>query len=158
MRSLTKRARVQAAPAPARSPCLFCQSYRRAFASASAPPAPPSSGLAKLSSRQLLSVSGADTAKFLQGIVTANVLTKDERTVDTGRYAAFLNATGRVMHDVFIYPGRNGFAGTEEGSSYIIEADAAEIDKLAKLIKRYKLRAKVNVRKIDPAEVSVWQA
>ncbi|KAG9253343.1 uncharacterized protein F5Z01DRAFT_163471 [Emericellopsis atlantica] len=156
MRPLTKRALAQTAPK--QPSCLFCQSHRRTFASASAPPAPPSSGLAKLPSRQLLSVSGPDTAKFLQGIVTANVSTKDDRTVDDGSYAGFLNATGRVMHDVFIYPGRNGFAGTEEGSSYIIEADAGEIDKLAKLIKRYKLRAKVNVRKIDPAEVSVWHA
>ncbi|KAI6782153.1 putative transferase-like protein [Emericellopsis cladophorae] len=160
MRPLTKRALAQAVPR--RSSCLFCQSHRRAFASApapaAAPAAPPACGLARLPSRQLLSVSGPDTAKFLQGIVTANVSTKDDRTVDSGSYAGFLNATGRVMHDVFIYPGRNGFAGTEEGSSYIIEADAREIDKLAKLIKRYKLRAKVNVRKIDPAEVSVWHA
>ena len=62
------------------------------------------------------------------------------------------------MHDVFIYPGKDGFAGSEEGTGFLIEGDVGQMDALARFIKRYKLRAKVNVRKIDAGEVSIWQA
>lgn len=40
----------------------------------------------------------------------------------------------------------------------MIESDVKQLDALARFIKRYKLRAKVNVRKISPDEVSIWQA
>lgn len=159
MRPVSARALAHAQPSSRF--CLSCRVQRRAFASSStgAPPKPPPSGIAPLRSRQLLSVGGPDAAKFLQGIVTANVLSEDGQGArQEGWYAAFLNATGRIMHDVFIYPGRSGFAGGEDGSSFLIEADTNEMDRLAKFIKRYKLRAKVNVRKIEPDEVTVWQA
>lgn len=155
MRPVTKRALAHATPS--NRVCPGCRLQRRTFASSTAPPKPPSSGIAPLSSRQLLSVGGPDAAKFLQGIVTANVVSKDGRARQDGCYAAFLNATGRIMHDVFIYPGRTGFADGEDGSSFLIEADTSQMDSLARFIKRYKLRAKVNVRKIQRDEVSVWQ-
>lgn len=159
MRAPLKRAVARGA-APGRI-CPSCRlPQRRTFASATPPPKPPASGLAPLPSRSLLSVAGPDAAKFLQGIITANVVSKngDGRAREEGCYAGFLNATGRILHDVFVYPGKNGFAGTEDGSSFLIEADANQMDFLARFIKRYKLRAKVNVRKIQPDEVTVWQA
>ena len=133
------------------------QQQRRALttSSSTAPPKPPPSGIAPLPSRRLISVAGPDAAKFLQGIVTSNVAGRGD-----GCYAAFLTATGRVLHDVFIYPAKLSGYGAEDGSSpaFLIEGDAAQIDSLAKYIKRYKLRAKVKVRTLDPGEVTVWQA
>lgn len=148
-------------PAPISRICNTCLlQQRRSLAStaASSPPPPPPAAVAPLTSRGLLSVGGPDAAKFLQGIITANVVAEDGGARRTGCYAAFLNATGRVMHDVFVYPGREGFAGSEEGTGFLIEADVNQMDALARFIKRYKLRAKVNVRKIQPDEVSIWQA
>lgn len=132
---------------------------------------PPSAGLAELPSRRILAVAGDDATKFLQGIVTQNVATangggrgqqqqhQEPRT--EGFYAGFLNATGRVMHDTFIYPFRSGAGGLsalEGGDGFLIEADASQATRLEKYIKRYKLRAKVTVRNLGPEQVSVWQA
>lgn len=46
----------------------------------------------------------------------------------------------------------------EEQNNFLVEADAGQIDVLARYIKRYKLRAKLAVRKIQPDEIKVWQA
>ncbi|KAG6000543.1 hypothetical protein E4U43_001574 [Claviceps pusilla] len=138
------------------------QQQRRRFAN-SAPPKPPPAGLAALPSRQLLSVSGPDAAKFLQGIITANVTGPNGLPRTDAFYSGFLNATGRVVHDIFIYPfhGRLALPPThqqEEDGGYLIEADASEMARFTKLVKRYKLRAKVTVRNISQNEASVWQA
>ncbi|PNY27912.1 transferase CAF17, mitochondrial [Tolypocladium capitatum] len=159
MRGLAKRARV--APRGSGLVCPSCRLLqRRQFASPSstAPPPPPRSGLAALPSRALLSVSGPDAPKFLQGIITANVSRSDGLPRTTGFYTGFLNATGRVVHDVFVYPFRGGSGVPVEGDGFLIEADAAQMSRLAKYIKRYKLRAKVAVRNVTPDEATVWQA
>ncbi|KAG5918525.1 hypothetical protein E4U61_001682 [Claviceps capensis] len=129
-----------------------------------APPKPPSAGLAALTSRQLLSVTGPDATKFLHGIVTANITGPDGLPRTDAFYSGFLNATGRVVHDLFIYPFRGQalsalstqYRPDEDG--YLIEADAREMARFAKLINRYKLRAKVIVRVLSQDEASVWQA
>jgi folate-binding Fe-S cluster repair protein YgfZ len=51
---------------------------------------------------------------------------------------------------VFIYPDGKG-----EGS-WLIEVDAKEVEKLAKHIKRYKLRAKFEVKVLEVGERDVW--
>lgn len=122
------------------------------------PPPPPPSGLVALSSRRLISVSGPDSPKFLQGVITQNILPPDSSSSSdsitaAGSYGAFLNATGRVLHDVFIY--RDPRGGTP-GESFLIEVDAAEATRLERHIKRYKLRADFAVRLLAPGEVTVW--
>lgn len=123
--------------------------------SALLPPPPPPSGLVALSSRRLISVSGPDSPKFLQGVITQNILSPAATATSAaagGSYAAFLNATGRVLHDVFVYPDSRG----APGESFLIEVDAVEAPRLERHIKRYKLRAKFAVRLLDPGEVTVW--
>jgi transferase CAF17, mitochondrial len=113
------------------------------------PPPPPRSGFAYLGTRRLISLRGPDVAHYLQGVVTANVSPTTQHT--SGFYTAFLNAQGRVLNDVFIYP--------DHGSSkwgWLIEVDAAEAEKLYKHIKRFKLRAKFDVRLVDESEMGVW--
>ncbi|KHN99488.1 uncharacterized protein MAM_02341 [Metarhizium album ARSEF 1941] len=145
---------------PAHLLCRSCLRHQqRRFASSAAPPRPPPSGLAALPSRQLLSVSGPEASKFLQGIITANVTGADGLPRKDAFYSGLLNATGRVVHDIFVYPLRQGGPApwaTEEG--YLLEADAGEVARLARLIRRYKLRARVTVRDVPPDEASVWQA
>ncbi|KAJ4403302.1 ccr4 associated factor [Gnomoniopsis sp. IMI 355080] len=181
-----------AAPAPSSNfVCASCRTARtfssatsRASSSSSSsskPSAPPPpTGLVALSSRRLISISGPDAPKFLQGVITQNILAPQSAAAgvagtkirDDGFYSAFLTATGRVLYDVFIYPdhraldeGRNsGRAAssssitttTTPGESFLIEVDAAEAVRLERHIKRYKLRAKFAVRLLDADEVTVW--
>lgn len=153
MRSVPKRILARGTSSTISSVCRNCQ-RRRQFTTS--PPRPPTAGFAELPSRRLLSVAGPDSAKFLQGIITANVSTPTGETKTEGFYAGFLNATGRVLHDVFVYPVPN--ENTENGPAFLIEADATQLLRLEKFIKRYKLRAKVKVRSLGSDEATVWQA
>jgi transferase CAF17, mitochondrial len=57
-----------------------------------------------------------------------------------------------LLNDVFIYP---DVEKGEEGS-WLVEVDAKEAEKLAKHIKRYKLRAKFEVKVLQVEERVVW--
>ena len=157
--------------------CPSCRLTRRSFASVTtpppisaqpSPPAPPASGISRLSSRRLISVSGPDAARYLQGAITANVYGAGGGPREGGGfYGAFLNAKGRVLHDIFVYPDVFGTGSStigkelsdgKLGDSFLIEADASGAEVLAKHIRRYKLRAKFNVRLLESEEWSVWQA
>ena len=73
-----------------------------------------------------------------------------------------------MLHDVFMYPSAHcpaywhtvtGNKEAEPTDAYFIEVDAGEVDKLVKWLKRYKLRAKVTIRKLEEGEwniFSVW--
>ena len=151
MRNLPKRILLQDT---SRLLCRNClSSQRRQFGSVSPPPS--NSGLAHLANRQLLAIDGVDAVKFLQGLITGSITTKDGLARPDAFYTGFLNATGRVMHDVFVYPIRT--SGNVDPTFYI-ESDASQIDRLAKYVKRHKLRAKVNIRKLDPDSANIWQA
>jgi len=133
-----------------------------------APPTPPTAGLATLSSRRLISVWGPDAARYLQGVITASITTPDDaRPRLDAFYTTFLNAQGRVLHDVFIYPDTlaaaadtdtAAAAAAEPGQRFLVEVDAAEAERLERHIRRYKLRARFGVRLLDPAEATVWHA
>lgn len=86
---------------------------------------------------------------FLHGVITANISPSAPRT--TGFYAAFLNGQGRLLNDVFIYP-----ENTAEKQGWLIEVDAKDAARLAKHIKRYKLRAKFDMKLLDEGERNVW--
>ncbi|KAL1836631.1 hypothetical protein VTJ49DRAFT_4865 [Mycothermus thermophilus] len=135
------------------------------------PAAPAPRGLARLTSRRLISVSGPDAARYLQGVITANLFPGASSAKsaspdlhhlrrDAGFYAAFLTAQGRVLHDVFIYrdPRRVSEDDASGKTSWLVEVDAAEAGRLQQHIRRYKLRARFDVRLVDEDEVGVWQA
>ncbi|KAK4123635.1 Aminomethyltransferase folate-binding domain-containing protein [Parathielavia appendiculata] len=154
---------------PAPSTCLTCRArptQRRAFSRSvprhAAPSAPSPNGIARLTSRKLISVSGPDATKYLQGVITANIYpgsahpgNNEHLRSDAGFYAAFLTAQGRVLHDVFLYHDVRD-RSHPRGHSWLVEVDAAEAERLQKHIRRYKLRAKFDVRVLDDAEAAVW--
>ncbi|RDA83061.1 hypothetical protein CP532_3859 [Ophiocordyceps camponoti-leonardi (nom. inval.)] len=123
---------------------------RRAQSSLATEPA--RNGLAALASRRLLRVEGPDAAKFLQGLITANVNDLDGQPRRDAFYTGFLNATGRVLYDAFVYPTDSAAGG------YLVEADASHVADLARYVRRYKLRARVDVQNLSPDEASVWHA
>ena len=114
------------------------------------PPSPPPTACARLPTRRLISLRGHDASHFLQGLTTQNI---PSQLPSSCFYSAFLNASGRVLHDVFIYPDRDK---EKEEPGFLIEVDANEVEALAKHLKRYKLRAKVGFRVIDKEELSIW--
>lgn len=114
------------------------------------PPVPPPTASARLPTRRLISLRGHDASHFLQGLTTQNI---PSQHTSSCFYSAFLNASGRVLHDVFIYPEADA---EKEEPGFLIEVDANEVEALAKHLKRYKLRAKVDIRIIDEAELSIW--
>lgn len=81
--------------------------------------------------RGVLSVSGEDTRKFLQGLIsndTARV------APDRALYAALLTAQGKYLHDFFL---------VQIGDALYLDCEAARRDDLARRLKMYKLRSKV---------------
>ncbi|TVY39072.1 putative transferase, mitochondrial [Lachnellula subtilissima] len=122
------------------------------------PPPPPPIAFARLPSRRLISLTGPDSTRFLQGAITANIAptpSPSSTSHASGFYTAFLNPAGRVLYDVFVYP----FAepGSEDGG-WLIEVDAREVEGLAKHVRRYKLRSKFTVRVLEEGERGVWSA
>ncbi|KAI0535630.1 hypothetical protein GGR58DRAFT_478519 [Xylaria digitata] len=124
---------------------------------------PPSSGHARLTTRRLISISGVDAPHFLQGLITTSVEENSTASINGAAaataqkpwfYCGFLNALGRVLHDVFIYPVPPGSGGDPH---FMIEVDGAQITTLLKHLKRYKLRSKIFLRAIEEDEMSVWQ-
>ncbi|KAL5413732.1 hypothetical protein PMIN03_003616 [Paraphaeosphaeria minitans] len=118
------------------------------FLARAPPPAPSAAGCARLSHRRLIALSGPDTPKFLQGLVTNSV----DPSREVPFYAAFLDARGRMLWDVFIwsYPGLKEQMGMAGGDwACLVEVDAGEVDALAKHLKRHKLRSKIVIKIVE---------
>lgn len=112
---------------------------------------------ALLTTRRVIALSGNDAPRFLQGLTTANI--RSSLLPSQGFYGAFLNAVGRVLHDVFIYPASGQDAEANRGDReprFLIEVDAREVERLAAHLKRFKLRAHVTVQVLDEGEYGVW--
>ncbi|KAL1903571.1 ccr4 associated factor [Sporothrix stenoceras] len=172
----TSASALRSSASSSSSPLNICRTCRRSRTrtgvpsraySSSAGAQVPTAGAASLASRRLISVSGPDAAKYLQGVITSNILrlqtTQDDGSAavaapQTGLYSAFLSAQGRVLHDVFVYRDTLGVGKNASNSdaSFLIEVDAESATILAKHIRRYKLRAKFDVRLLDAGEVNVW--
>jgi folate-binding protein YgfZ len=86
-----------------------------------------------LADRGILAVSGSDRRQFLQGLVSNDV---DKVGPETARYAAFLTAQGKYLHD-FIMVGA--------GESLWLDAEAMRLADLKKRLSTYRLRAKVSL-------------
>ncbi|KAI1935240.1 ccr4 associated factor [Ophidiomyces ophidiicola] len=139
--------------------CTRCFLRRRnLFTTAAAPheqTGPLDSGHVQLTNRGLLSLTGADSTAFLQGLITQNVIaSKNRASLTTPFYAGFLNAQGRVLHDVFIYPNHD----SESGLEYLIEVDREQVSNLLKHFKKHKLRSKLKFRTLGEEEKTIWAA
>jgi folate-binding protein YgfZ len=92
---------------------------------------------ASLPDRGVVSVSGADSAGFLQGLLTNDV---EGLAPGQARYAALLTPQGKILFDVIVV--RAPDAG---GPVFLIDCGAAQAADLAKRLGFYKLRAKVAI-------------
>ncbi|KAL8742557.1 MAG: hypothetical protein Q9184_008237 [Pyrenodesmia sp. 2 TL-2023] len=121
------------------------------------PPPPPPTGFARLTNRALIYIRGQDAPHYLQGLTTANINTATASS-QSGFYSSFLNAQGRVLHDVFIYPTSHSpnFGEKYDDPGFLIDVDKAHAEALRGHLKRFKLRAKIVLRVIEPEEWDVW--
>ncbi|TPQ48538.1 folate-binding protein [Prosthecomicrobium hirschii] len=88
---------------------------------------------AELTDRAVLSVSGPEAAGFLQGLVTCNVETLQP---GAAAFGALLTPQGKILFDFFV-------VAVPEG--YLIETPVSLAPDLAKRLKFYRLRAKVDI-------------
>ncbi|XP_026734370.1 putative transferase CAF17 homolog, mitochondrial [Trichoplusia ni] len=89
-----------------------------------------------LNSRRLLKIGGADSADFLQGLVTndMNHFAEGARSM----YAMFLNSKGRILYDTLIHK-------WEDENAFMIECDHSVLALLRKHLQMYKLKRKVEI-------------
>ncbi|RYN42376.1 putative transferase [Alternaria arborescens] len=111
------------------------------------------SNFAALPHRRLISLTGPHTVKFLQGLITNKV----EESRQSPFYAAFLDARGRVLWDVFVWVWPKLVQEKEPWACYI-EVDESEFESLKKHLKRHKLRSKVQISDVSADEIGVWAA
>ena len=86
-----------------------------------------------LTDRGILSVSGADSLAFLQGIVTNDI---EKVSENCAIYAAILTPQGKYLHDFFV---------AKIGDSFLLDCPTNQLGELTKRLKMYRLRAKVDI-------------
>src|ERR1700719_5207437 len=86
-----------------------------------------------LDDRGILAVSGPDRRPFLQGLVSNDV---EKVSPAAARYAAFLTAQGKYLHDFMM-------AGA--GESIWLDTEAARLGDLKRRLSMYRLRAKASL-------------
>ncbi|GAA5938673.1 hypothetical protein JCM1841_000637 [Sporobolomyces salmonicolor] len=134
-----------------------CSCSRRAFSLSSRSDAPPFL-YTPLPERALLSVSGTDSTKFLQGLVSNDVRQlaqsgEDDEGKPPLQYAAILKADGRYLHDIFLHsPPPSSSSDDPASPSYLIDHPSSQTPSLRTYLKRHVLRSKVRLGKAAEAD------
>jgi len=92
-----------------------------------------STTVARLESRALIALAGADWRSFLQGLITQDVGTLAPGDL---RFGAMLTPQGRLLYDLFV-------AGRDDGAW--LDVQAAERGAIIQRLSMYRLRAKVEI-------------
>jgi tRNA-modifying protein YgfZ len=105
---------------------------------------------AHLEDRGVVSVSGADAAGFLQGLLTNDV---ERLAPGEARYAALLTPQGKILFDMIVVRADGG------EPSYLIDCAAAQAADLTKRLGFYRLRAKVLIadESVGRAVAAFWE-
>lgn len=100
--------------------------------------------IARLESRALIAVGGADWRDFLQNLLTQNV---EDLAAGDLRFGALLTPQGRLLYDLFI-------AGTEDGC--LLDVAAEHRAALMQRLLIYRLRAKVTIAADETPVFALW--
>jgi len=103
---------------------------------------------ALLPDRGVVKVAGGDAAKFLDGLVTADL---DKVTAGQARYGALLTPQGKIIADFIV-------AKANEDDHYFLDCPRALAPTLVQRLNFYKLRAKVIVEDLSETlgVLAVW--
>ncbi|KAK4054586.1 ccr4 associated factor [Microbotryomycetes sp. JL201] len=100
---------------------------------------------------------GADTLKFLQGLISNDVY-KLRHDDSNAVYAMILKADGRMGHDVFVFKDIETSVNTAS-DAVVVDHPETATEELLTYFKRHKLRAKVVIGKSGSiADNTVWAA
>nr|CAG8630260.1 14570_t:CDS:2 [Entrophospora candida] len=105
----------------------------------------------QIPNRALIEIHGENAVKFLQGLITNNMPLIQNG--GDGFYAAFLNTTGRVLYDTFIYPKNIG--STFPHPTFLIECDSRGSSHLINHLKKYLLRSKIVITDVS-SHYNAW--
>lgn len=120
--------------------------------------------LERLTGRSLLRVHGAQSAEFLQSLITNDIrhLESDgaaaaaTATDSSAIFTMFLNKAGRVLYDALVYR-LDADANNNSFSTFLIECDRAIDDDLQKHLKIFRVRKKIDIDVVSD-ELDVWVA
>ncbi|XAO71703.1 MAG: folate-binding protein [Acetobacteraceae bacterium] len=99
---------------------------------------------ARLSDRRIISIAGPDRVAFLQGLLSNDVTTCDARTLI---WAALLTSKGRYRADFFL---------SAHDERLLLDIDATRADATLTQLKRYSLRAKIEISLPDGQVYAGW--
>jgi tRNA-modifying protein YgfZ len=94
--------------------------------------------IALLPDRGVVSVTGADAAKLLQGVITNDM---DLITEQGALHAGLLSPQGKILFEFFVVPTPDGF---------LLETARAKAGELGERLKMYRLRADADIRDVSP--------
>ncbi len=95
--------------------------------------------IARLADRGVVDVTGPDSEKLLQGLVTNDL---DGLELGGARHAALLSPQGKILFDFFVVRIEGGF---------LLDVARAKAPDLVKRLSMYKLRADVVIADVSPA-------
>lgn len=104
---------------------------------------------AVLSGRTLISLDGPDANDFLHNLIPAPVVPVDDKSSCIS--SAFLNAKGRILHDVFIHK-----PSQENAQQWYLEVDKNSAPAIMKHLKKHKLRSKFKLQQLSEEEAKVF--
>ena len=97
--------------------------------------------------RAVVRVTGGEAAEFLQGLISQDA---NKITPDQAGYGALLTPQGKFLHDLFL---------TRTVDGVLLECETKRRDDLVTRLKRYRLRAKIDIAPDDDLAVGVvWGA
>jgi folate-binding protein YgfZ len=97
--------------------------------------------IARLADRGVVSVTGSDAEKLLQGLITNDLDRLDAGAADhTGLHTALLSPQGKILLDFFVVRVADG---------YLLEVALAKANDLIKRLAMYKLRADVTIADVS---------
>lgn len=91
----------------------------------------------KLDSRAVISITGEDGIKFLQGLITNDA---NKISDSTYTYAFMLTPQGRFLYDFFI---------TKVDDTILLDCQKARMSEILKKFKLYKLKSKIEILETD---------
>lgn len=89
--------------------------------------------MARLADRGVIRVTGSDSTKLLQGLVTNDL---DGLRDGQARFAGLLSPQGKILFDFLV---------VRQGSGYLLDVDRSKAGELVKRLTMYKLRADVAI-------------
>lgn len=101
---------------------------------------------ARLSDRRIISISGPDRVAFLQGLLSNDVTICDAHTMI---WAALLTPKGRYRADFFLSAHDDGL---------LLDIDETQADATLAQLKRYSLRAKIEISPLQGQVFAGWDA